>query len=180
MANNKKELSSKQSEELLNTLIARFEKNKDRHKGIEWSKVEVKLEANPDKLWSLHEMETTGGEPDVTGHDAKTDEYIFMDCSTESPAGRRSFCYDAVALESRKENKPKDSAMNMASAMGVELLTEEEYRTLQTFGNFDTKTSSWVATPPEMRKLGGAIFCDRRYNRIFTYHNGAESYYAGR
>ena len=176
----KKKLSSEQREELLAALIARFEKNKNRHKGLEWAKVQAKLEANPEKLWSLHEMERTGGEPDVVGHDKKTGEYIFYDCSAESPKDRRSICYDRAALEARKEHKPKDCAMNMASAMGVELLTEEEYRELQELGDFDTKTSSWVRTPAEIRKLGGALFCDRRYNTVFVYHNGAESYYAAR
>jgi hypothetical protein len=177
---NKKELSSKEREELLKVLKARFEKNMKRHKGIEWSKVEAKLEGNAQKLWSLNEMETTGGEPDVVGQDKKTGEYIFYDCSAESPSGRRSFCYDGEALKSRKEFKPKNSAVEMADAMGVELLTEEQYRELQKLGNFDTKTSSWVKTPPEIRKLGGSIFCDRRYDTVFLYHNGAESYYAGR
>jgi hypothetical protein len=177
---NKKELSSKQREELLKVLKARFEKNMKRHKGIEWSKVEAKLEGSAQKLWSLNEMETTGGEPDVVGQDKKTGEYIFYDCSAESPSGRRSFCYDGEALKSRKEFKPKNSAVEMADAMGVELLTEEQYRELQKLGNFDTKTSSWVKTPPEIRKLGGSIFCDRRYDTVFLYHNGAESYYAGR
>jgi hypothetical protein len=176
----KKNLSPKQSEELLKTLKARFEKNMNRHKGIEWSKVETKLKKNTDKLWSLNEMEKTEGEPDVVGFDKKSSEYIFFDCSVESPNGRRSLCYDAEALASRKENKPKDSAVNMANAMGIELLTEEQYRELQKLGEFDLKTSSWVKTPAEIRKLGGAIFCDRRYNKVFTYHNGAESYYAAR
>ena len=176
----KKELSPKQHEELLKTLKARFEKNKNRHKGIEWTKVQAKLEANPGKLWSLNEMETTGGEPDVVGHDKKTGDYIFYDCSAESPKGRRSVCYDREALEARKEHKPKDSAIDMAAAMGIELLTEEEYRALQKLGDFDTKTSSWVETPTDIRKLGGAIFCDRRYDKVFVYHNGAESYYAAR
>jgi hypothetical protein len=176
----KKKLSPAQRDELLKTLKARFEKNKIRHKGLEWPKVQAKLEANPDKLWSLHEMEITGGEPDVVGHDKKTGEYIFYDCSAESPKGRRSICYDREALEARKEHKPEDSAMNMAAAMGVELLTEEEYRALQKLGEFDLKTSSWVKTPSDIRKLGGAIFCDRRYNTVFVYHNGAESYYAAR
>ena len=176
----KKELSPAQREELLRALKARFEKNMNRHKGLEWAQVKVKLEANPDKLWSLNEMEITGGEPDVVGHNKKTDEYLFYDCSAESPKGRRSLCYDREALESRKEHKPEDSAMNMAAVMGVELLTEEEYRALQKLGNFDLKTSSWVKTPSDIRKLGGAIFCDRRYNTVFVYHNGAESYYAAR
>jgi hypothetical protein len=177
---NKKELPPKQGEELLKTLKARFEKNKNLHKGIEWAKVQAKLEANKEKLWSLNEMEKTGGEPDVVGYDKKTGEYIFYDCSAESPAGRRSICYDREALESRKENKPKSSAADMAAAIGIELLTEEEYRELQKSGNFDTKTSSWVKTPAAIRKLGGALFCDRRFNTVFVYHNGAESYYAGR
>ncbi|MEO7306580.1 MAG: DUF4256 domain-containing protein [Ferruginibacter sp.] len=176
----KKELSQKASKELFNTLKARFEKNISRHKGLEWATVQARLEANPGKLWSLNEMEETGGEPDVVGHDKKTGEYIFYDCSPESPKDRRSLCYDDEALESRKEHKPADSAINMASDMGVELLTEEQYRELQKFGNFDTKTSSWVKTVPAIRKLGGAIFCDRRYDTVFTYHNGAESYYAAR
>ena len=175
-----KALSPKQREELLKALKARFEKNMNRHKGLEWSKVEAKLEANTEKLWSLHEMDTTGGEPDVVGQDKKTGEYIFYDCSAESPKGRRSVCYDGEALESRKEHKPKNGAMNMAAAMGVELLTEEQYRQLQELGEFDTKTSSWVQTPPAIRELGGALFCDRRYDQVFVYHNGAESYYAAR
>jgi hypothetical protein len=180
IAANKKTLLPKQREELLRTLKARFEKNMNRHKGIGWADAQAKLEASPEKLWSLNEMESTGGEPDVVCHDKKTGEYIFYDCSAESPSGRRSFCYDREALDSRKENKPKDTAMDAAGAMGVELLTEEEYRELQKLGNFDTKTSSWVKTPPDIRKLGGAIFCDRRYNTVFVYHNGAESYYAAR
>jgi hypothetical protein len=179
-AETKKKLSPAQRDELLKTLKARFEKNMNRHKGLEWAKVQAKLEANPDKLWSLNEMERTGGEPDVVGHDKKATEFIFYDCSAESPKGRRSLCYDREALEARKEHKPEDSAINMATAMGVELLTEEEYRALQKLGNFDTKTSSWVKTPSDIRKLGGAIFCDRRYNTVFVYHNGAESYYAAR
>ena len=174
-----KELSPAQRQELLGTLKARFEKNMDRHKGLEWTKVQAKLEANTDKLWSLNEMERTGGEPDVVGHD-KTGEYIFYDCSAESPKGRRSVCYDREALEARKEHKPKDSAVDMAAAMGIELLTEEQYRELQKLGEFDTKTSSWVKTPSDIRKLGGALFCDRRYDHVFVYHNGAESYYAAR
>ena len=177
---NKKKLSPEQREELLRALKARFERNMDRHKGLEWAKVQAKLEVNAEKLWSLNEMERTGGEPDVVGHDKKTGEYIFYDCSAESPKGRRSICYDREALESRKENKPENNAIDMAAAMGVELLTEEQYRGLQTFGHFDTKTSSWVTTPPDIRKLGGALFCDRRYNTVFVYHNGAESYYAAR
>ena len=177
---NKKELSAKQPEELLRTLKARFEKNVNRHKGIEWAKVKSRLEKSTEKLWSLNEMETSGGEPDVVALDKKTGEYIFYDCSAESPNGRRSICYDNEALEARKEHKPKDSAINMSTAMGIEILTEEEYRELQKLGKFDTKTSSWVKTPADIRKLGGAIFCDRRYNTIFMYHNGAESYYAAR
>src|SRR5947207_3165492 len=177
---NKKDLSPEQREELLRTLKARFEKNMNRHKGLEWAKVQGKLEANTEKLWSLNEMESTDGEPDVVGHDKKTGEYIFFDCSAESPKDRRSVCYDREALESRKEHKPKNSAMDMAAAMGIELLTEEQYRELQTLGNFDMKTSSWVKAPADMRKLGGALFGDRRFGRVFMYHNGAESYYAGR
>jgi hypothetical protein len=180
MAKSKKELSPKQREELLKTLKTRFEKNMNRHKGLDWAKLQEKLEANSRKLWSLNEMERTGGEPDVVGYDKKTGEYIFYDCSAESPNGRRSICYDHAALESRKEHKPKDSAINMADDMGIELLTEEQYHELQQLGNFDTKTSSWLQTPPDIRKLGGAIFADRRYNTVFKYHNGAESYYAGR
>lgn len=176
----KKELSAKQSEELLKTLKVRFEKNMNRHKGLEWASVQAKLEASPDKLWSLGEMERTGGEPDVVGRDKKTGEVIFYDCAEESPKGRRSICYDREALDARKENKPKDNAVGMAAAMGIELLTEEEYRELQKLGEFDTKTSSWVKTPAVVRELGGALFCDRRFNTVFTYHNGAESYYAGR
>jgi len=173
-------LSNKQREELLKALQSRFEKNMNRHKGLEWVKVQAKLEAKAEKLRSLNEMERTGGEPDVVGHDKKTGEYIFYDCSAESPKDRRSLCYDREAQESRKENKPKDSAMNLAAAMGIELLTEEQYRELQKLGEFDTKTSSWVKTPSDIRKLGGAIFCDRRYNTVFVYHNGADSYYAAR
>ena len=176
----KKKLSPPQHDELRKTLKTRFEKNMNRHKGIEWAKVQAKLEAKPEKLWSLHEMERTGGEPDVVEHDKKTGEYTFYDCSPESPDGRRSFCYDRAALDARKEHKPKNSAMEMASAIGIEILTEEEYRALQKLGKFDTKTSSWVRTPAEIRKLGGAIFCDRRYDHVFVYHNGAESYYAAR
>jgi len=175
-----KDLKAKQREELLSALKDRFEKNMNRHKGLDWSKVQAKLEGNSEKLWSLSEMERTGGEPDIVGYDKKTGEFIFYDCSAESPKGRRSVCYDREALQSRKENKPKDSATNMAAAMGIELLTEEQYRELQKLGEFDTKTSSWVQTPSEIRKLGGAFFCDRRYNHVFLYHNGAESYYAGR
>ena len=177
---NTKVLSPKQQEELLRTLKERFEKNMDRHKGLEWAKVHAKLEVNTEKIWQLHEMEKSGGEPDVVGHDNKTLEYIFYDCSAESPKGRRSVCYDREGLESRKEHKPEDNAIDMAAAMGIELLTEEQYRELQKLGNFDTKTSSWVKTPPEIRKLGGAFFCDRRYNHVFVYHNGAESYYSVR
>lgn len=180
MTSNKKKLSSEERSVLLSTLKARFEKNKSRHKGIEWADVQKKLEANTVKLWSLNEMENTGGEPDVVGFDKKTGEYIFYDCSAESPKGRRSICYDHEALEARKEHKPENSAMEMAAVMGIELLTEEQYRELQKLGNFDTKTSSWVKTPSDIRKLGGAIFCDRRYNTVFLYHNGAESYYAAR
>ena len=165
---------------LLHTLKARFEKNMSRHKGLEWARVQARLEARPQGLCSLHEMEATGGEPDVVSHDGKTGEYIFYDCSAESPKGRRSFCYDREALESRKEHKPRNSATDMAAAMGIELLTEEKYRELQKLGEFDTKTSSWVKTPANIRKLGGAIFCDRRYDTVFVYHNGAESYYAAR
>ncbi|MBL0183872.1 MAG: DUF4256 domain-containing protein [Chitinophagaceae bacterium] len=178
----KKELTPKQRAELLNTLKTRFEKNMNRHKGLEWSQLQAKLDrpSGREKLWSLNEMERTGGEPDVVGHDKKTGEYIFYDCAAESPKDRRSICYDHKALESRKEFKPKNSAMGMAAAMGIDLLTEEQYRELQQLGNFDTKTSSWVKTPADIRKLGGAVFCDRRYDTVFTYHNGAESYYAGR
>jgi len=177
---NKKELSPRQREELLKALKARFEKNANRHKGLEWAKIQAKLEANTEKLWSLNEMERTGGEPDVVDHDRRTGEYIFYDCSAESPKGRRSLCYDREALESRKEHKPENNAIDMAAAMGIEILTEEQYRELQKLGNFDTKTSSWVKTPSHIRKLGGALFCDRRYDTVFVYHNGAESYYAAR
>jgi hypothetical protein len=180
MKSNQKELSSEQGEELLKTLKARFEKNMKRHKDIEWTKVQARLEANAEKLWSLNEMEKTGGEPDVVAHDEKTDEYVFYDCSAESPKGRRSLCYDHEALEARKEYKPENSAVNMAADMGIELLTEEHYRELQKLGSFDAKTSSWVVTPAEIRKLGGAVFCDRRYDHVFIYHNGADSYYAVR
>lgn len=175
-----KELSPKQRDELLGALKARFEKNMNRHGGLAWGRIETRLKADPEKLWSLHEMEATGGEPDVVGHDEKTGEYLFFDCSAESPKGRTSLCYDREALDSRKEHKPKSSAMDMAAAMGVELLTEEQYRELQKLGNFDTKSSSWLKTPDEMRKLGGALFGDRRFGRVFAYHNGAESYYSGR
>lgn len=177
---NKKDLSPKQREELLGALKARFEKNRNRHKDLEWPKVQAKLEAHPEKLWSLSEMERTGGEPDVVGHDKKTGEYIFYDCSAESPKGRRSACYDREGLESRKEHKPENNAIDMAAAMGIELLTEEQYRELQTLGEFDLKTSSWLKTPSEIRKLGGALFGDRRYDHVFVYHNGAPSYYAAR
>jgi hypothetical protein len=176
----KKELSPKQREELLTTLKARFEKNMNRHQGLEWTKVRARLEANAEKLWSLNEMERTGGEPDIVGQDKNTGEYAFYDCSPESPKGRTSLCYDREALDSRKEHKPKSSAMDMAAAMGAELLTEEQYQDLQRLGNFDTKSSSWLKTPGDIRKLGGAIFGDRRFGRVFVYHNGAESYYSGR
>jgi len=176
----KRELSPNQREELLRVLKARFEKNMNRHKGLEWAKVQARLEGNTEKLWSVNEMENTGGEPDVVGYDKKTGEYIFYDCSAESPKGRRSLCYDREALESRKEHKPGNSAIAMAAAMGIELLTEEQYRELQKLGNFESKTSSWVKTPSDIRKLGGALFCDRRYDNVFVYHNGAESYYAAR
>lgn len=180
MSSKKKNLSPEQRAALLGVLKTRFEKNMGRHKGIGWANVQVRLEANGEKLWSLSEMEGTGGEPDVVGYDKKTGEYIFYDCSAESPKGRRSFCYDRKALDARKEHKPKDSAMDAAAAMGIELLTEEQYRWLQQLGEFDTKTSSWIITPPDIRKLGGAIFGDRRYNTVFIYHNGADSYYAAR
>lgn len=173
-------LKAKAREELLATLQARFEKHMPRHEGIEWARVRARLEARPEKLWSLHEMERTGGEPDVVGQDPKTGEYVFCDCSAESPAGRRSLCYDREALEARKKHKPAGSAVDMAAAMGIELLTEEQYRDLQKLGEFDTKTSSWVQTPSDVRQRGGALFCDRRYGRVFVYHNGAESYYAAR
>jgi hypothetical protein len=175
-----KKLSPEQREELLRALKARFAQNMNRHKGLEWSKVQAQLEANPEKLWSLHEMERTGGEPDVVDHDKRTGECIFYDCSAESPKGRRSVCYDREALESRKEHKPENNAIDVAAVMGIELLTEEQYRELQKLGEFDTKTSSWVQTPPGIRKLGGALFCDRRYGHVFVYHNGAQSYYAAR
>ncbi len=175
-----KKVSPSKSEELLATLKIRFEKNMNRHKGFTWADIQSRLELNTGKLWSLNEMERTGGEPDVVGYDKKTGEYIFYDCSAESPKERRNLCYDGEALNARKENKPKDSAINMAGDMGIELLTEEQYRGLQQLGNFDNKTSSWVKTPSAIRKLGGALFCDRRYNTVFTYHNGAESYYAAR
>jgi hypothetical protein len=177
---NKKALSPEQREQLLRALKARFEKNMNRHQGLEWAKVQARLDANAERLGSLNEMERTDGEPDVIGHDRKTGEYIFYDCSAESPKGRRSLCYDREALDSRKENKPKDSALEMATAIGIELLTEEQYRELQKLGNFDAKTSSWVKTPSKIRKLGGALFCDRRFDTVFVYHNGAESYYAAR
>ncbi len=177
---NKKDLSPEQREQLLRTLRAHFEQNINRHEGLVWAQVETKLEASAEKLWSLNEMERTGGEPDVVGHDQRTGEYIFYDCSAESPKGRRSLCYDREALESRKHDKPKSNALDMAAGMGIEILTEEQYRELQRLGQFDTKTSSWIRTPPQIRKLGGALFCDRRYGAVFVYHNGAESYYAGR
>ena len=181
IANSNREcLSSERREQLLGTLKARFEANMNRHTGLEWAKVQTKLRANAKELWSLSEMERTGGEPDVVGHDKTTGEYIFYDCSAESPKGRRSLCYDRAALESRKEDKPKGNAMDMAAAMGIELLTEQQYRELQKLESFDTKTSSWVQTPSHIRKLGGALFCDRRYDTVFLYHNGAESYYAAR
>ena len=180
LKSDKKELSRDQREQLLRKLKVRFEKNMNRHQGLEWAQAQAKLDANAEKLWSLSEMERTGGEPEVVGHDKKTGEYIFCDCSAESPSGRRSLCYDRDALESRKENKPKDSAVDMARAMGIELLTEEQYRELQKLGPFDTTTSSWVKTPSGIRKLRGALFCDRRYDTVFVYHNGAESYFAAR
>jgi hypothetical protein len=175
-----KDMKAKQREELLSALKVRFERNMNRHEGLEWDEVQAKLEANAEKLWSLSEMERTGGEPDVVGRDKKTGEYIFYDCSAESPKGRRSICYDREGLESRKEHQPENSAIDMAAAMGIELLTEEQYRELQKLGNFDTKTSSWVKTPADIRELGGALFCDRRYGNVFVYHNGAPSYYAAR
>ena len=177
---NKTDLSPGQRDELLKALKARFEENKNRHAGLEWAPVQARLESHPEKLWSLQEMERTGGEPDVVGRDEKTGEYIFYDCSAESPKARRSICYDREALDARKENKPRDNAVGMASSMGIEVLTEEQYRALQKLGEFDTKTSSWVWTPANIRKLGGALFCDRRFDTVFVYHNGAESYYAAR
>ncbi|MEX6689123.1 DUF4256 domain-containing protein [Danxiaibacter flavus] len=180
MSNDKRKLTASQNEELLQVLKARFEKNMARHKNIKWAEVQARLDAQPRKLWSLNQMEATGGEPDVVGLDKKTGEFLFYDCSAESPKGRRSFCYDHEALEKRKEHKPEDSAVNMAAEMGIELLTEEQYRELQQLGKFDTKTSSWVVTPANIRKLGGAVFCDRRYDTVFLYHNGADSYYAAR
>ncbi len=179
-SSNKKELTAEQSEKLLGTLKARFEKNMGRHKGLEWDKLEARLRANPGKVWSLNEMERTGGEPDVIGHDKRTGEYVFYDCSPESPKGRTNVCYDREALDARKEHKPKNSAADMAAAMGIELMTEEEYQDLQKLGDFDTKSSSWLQAPADVRKLGGAIFGDRRYGRVFIYHNGAQSYYSGR
>lgn len=176
----KNKLSSQLQEELIKTLKIRFEKNPNRHENIKWENVQKKLESNPEKLWSLHEMERTEGEPDVISYDKKTDEYLFIDCSAESPKGRRSLCYDRKALDSRKENKPANSAIDFANEIGIEILDEEQYRELQTFGNFDLKTSSWVKTPDEIRNLGGAVFCDKRYNTVFLYHNGADSYYAAR
>lgn len=175
-----RKLSPEQCEDLLRTLKVRFEKNSNRHEGLEWAEVQARLEADPDKLWSLHEMERTGGEPDVIAYDQDAEKYVFCDCSPESPKGRRSICYDQEALESRKEHKPQNSAMNMAADMGIEMLTEEQYRALQQLGKFDAKSSSWVKTPAEIRKLGGALFCDRRYDKVFLYHNGAESYYGAR
>jgi len=177
---NKKKLTQQQREELLTELKERFEKNMHRHKGLDWIKVQARLESDAEKLWSLSEMEKTGGEPDVVGFDKKTGEYVFYDCSAESPKGRRSWCYDRQALDARKEHKPQNSALDAAAAMGIEVLSEEQYRELQKLGSFDTKTSSWVQTPADIRKLGGALFCDRRYDTVFTYHNGAESYYAAR
>lgn len=179
-ARKKQTLSPEQTRELLGTLRNRFEAHRHRHEGLSWAKVQTRLEAHPDKLWSLSEMETSGGEPDVVGQDKSTGEYIFFDCSPESPKGRTSVCYDRAALDSRKEHKPKTSAVDLAAAMGIELLTEEQYRMLQTLGDFDTKTSSWIRTPADIRQLGGALFCDRRYGHVFVYHNGAQSYYAVR
>ena len=180
MKSMKKELSSTERDELINVLKARYHKNMNRHEGSLWNEVLAKLKANPDKLWSLHKMEESNGEPDVIGYDKETDEYVFCDCAAESPKGRRSICYDRAALEARKANKPSDSAIDMAAAMGIEILTEEQYRELQKLGEFDLKTSSWVKTPADIRKLGGALFCDRRFDTVFLYHNGAESYYAAR
>jgi hypothetical protein len=180
MKSNKQQLSQKQREELFTVLKVRFEKNLNRHKGLDWAKAQARLEANPEKLWSLNEMERTGGEPDVVSHDKKSGEYVFYDCSAESPKGRTSFCYDREALDSRKEHKPKNCVMDMAAAMGIELLTEEQYFALQKLGEFDTKTSSWIATPADIRKLGGALYGDRRYGRVFVGHNGVQSYYSGR
>ena|ERR1051326_6980698 len=180
VTSDKRDLSPDECKALLASLKSRFEKNMQRHNGVQWAEVQTRLEGNVEKLWSLNEMDKTGGEPDVIGHDKKTGECVFYDCSAESPGGRRSLCYDREALQSRKEHKPKNNAIDMAAAMGVELLTEEQYRELQKLGNFDMKTSSWVKTPPHIRKLGGALFCDRRYNTVFLYHNGAESYYAAR
>jgi hypothetical protein len=180
ISESKRTLSKQDQSDLMLTLRARFEKNMNRHKGLDWVNVQARLEANTAKLWPLHRMESTGGEPDVVGYDKKTGEYIFYDCAAESPKGRRSICYDHEALESRKEHKPENSAMGMAADMGIDILTEDEYRDLQKLGQFDTKTSSWIKTPADIRKLGGAIFCDRRYNTVFVYHNGAESYYAAR
>jgi hypothetical protein len=180
MHSNKRELPPQQHEDLIGILKIRFEKNSSRHEGLEWTKVQAKLEAHPEKLWSLNEMEMTGGEPDVVGYDQKTDEYIFYDCSAESPKDRRSLCYDRKALESRKANKPENNVLDMAADMGIEILTEEQYRALQQLGSFDLKTSSWIKTPSEIRQAGGALFCDRRFNHVFVYHNGAESYYAAR
>ncbi|MEO5977216.1 MAG: DUF4256 domain-containing protein [Chryseolinea sp.] len=177
---NKKQLLPEQTNELISTLKIRFDKNMERHKGVEWDKVKARLDANAEKLWSLAEMERTGGEPDIVAQDKKTGEHIFFDCSEQTPKNRRSLCYDREALDSRKENKPKDSVIDMATAMGIEILTEEQYRELQTLGEFDTKTSSWVKTPSRIRELDGALFCDRRYDTVFVYHNGAESYYAVR
>lgn len=179
-AETKKVVSPKQRDELLATLKTRFEKNLGRHKGLDWAKVKAKLEASTDKLWSLQEMEETGGEPDVVGYDKKTDEYIFFDCSAESPKGRTGYCYDREALDARKEHKPKNNVVDAAAAMGVDILTEEQYRELQKLGEFDTKSSTWVKTPDDVRSLGGALFCDRRFGRVFVYHNGAQSYYSGR
>jgi hypothetical protein len=180
MNNEQRKLSAEQSKEILSILKERFEKNMDRHSGLEWAKIQEKLEANPQKLWSLNEMDTSGGEPDVIVDDIHSDEFVFYDCSAESPKNRRSICYDREALDSRKENKPKNNAIDMAADMGIELLTEEQYRKLQSYGSFDNKTSSWIKTPDNIRKLGGALFCDRRYDTVFVYHNGAESYYSAR